>query len=411
MATRSIRSRQRAADATLDEESQAGDGTEKRFLPERDFVVPVEPAEAVEESKPKRRTRANTNAKSSQALQAVSRPETPENDAPEAAPETKRTLITTPAEGIEAKRNGLLSTPAEGVEVALSAEVAEAEPRRAEDEGASLKDIKREILEARNLVIKADNQVKSLSGELKTITKFLEGERTRRTISSASAYVLFALISFGGLYLFFNSRLGDLEKKIQEVEAQKQLLESEAKKRLGDEGLTRGAEEAALGVLRGLRGGDRAKALREYQNLDFAHLTPLEAEILRIEVERQRETMAREHFDQGEELYRSKQYKRAEEEFNASLELKKDSSKAPDALYYLGMIHHSLGRYQDAIEELEHARDDAPKASWQAEAQYYIALSYEQFKQLARARVEYQAYLRRYPNGIYAQIARKKLED
>lgn len=400
MATRSLRSRQRSAsDIPLPSEISEEEtplSPESRNRPLLTVRSPISPISDVEEeiraseTKPSRR-RVRSRPSPSSSFQAVSHSAEPWENREAAEP---------------------LETHEERPPPSFRS-LAPDDPRRlaglSEEDGVTLKDLRREILEARNLVIKADNQVKSLSGELKVITKFLEGERRRRAFSSASAYVLFALLSFGGLYLFFHSKLADLETQTRELEAERQALSLEAKDRLSRDDQTRAAEEAALGIIRTIRAGDLEKALKDYQELNFAHLTPLEAEILRMEVEKQRNILAREHFDRGEELYRAKQYKRAEEEFSAALAVHKDSARVPEALYYLGMIHYHLGKFPDAIEELERAREEAPKATWGDEALYHIASSYEEMKQLARAKEEYQTYLQKYPRGHYASLAKSKL--
>src|SRR5262249_31795843 len=161
-------------------------------------------------------------------------------------------------------------------------------------------------------------------------------------------------------------RLDALEGQTRELEAEKRSLASEAQERVEKDDKTKGAEDAASSLLSELRSGDREKAFKDFQTLDFAHLTPFESEILRGEVERYRAQLAREHFEKGTDLYRSKQYKRAEQEFKDALEVQKNSELGPETLYYLGMIHYNLGNLPDAVDELQRARDDSPHATWKS---------------------------------------------
>jgi TolA-binding protein len=239
----------------------------------------------------------------------------------------------------------------------------------------------------------------------------LEGERRRGALASASAYIIFTILSFGGLYLFFNARLADLETQTKNLQAEKQTLTSEAKERANRAERSKVSEEAALQILRQLQTGEREKALKAYQELDVTYLTPLESEILRAEVERRREALAEEYFTRGKDYYRSKQFKRAEEEFVASMQIQKESSRRPEILYYRGMIHYNLGRFPDAASELEKALAEDPKASWHGEAQYHLASAFEETKQLARAREGYLAYLKEFPKGFYSSLIKIKLAN
>ena len=56
-----------------------------------------------------------------------------------------------------------------------------------------LADLRREIVEARNLVIKSDNLLKNLHAEVKAVGKRHEDLQKRQWLSSAVAYVLFAM--------------------------------------------------------------------------------------------------------------------------------------------------------------------------------------------------------------------------
>src|SRR5260370_42081814 len=63
-----------------------------------------------------------------------------------------------------------------------------------------LSDIRREVIESRNLVIKTDNLLKSLHAELKGLGKRQEDHQKRLWISSAASYLIFAtLAALGGV--------------------------------------------------------------------------------------------------------------------------------------------------------------------------------------------------------------------
>src|SRR3954470_18513345 len=97
----------------------------------------------------------------------------------------------------------------------------------ATDTDKSLDDIRREVIEARNLVIKTDNLLKNLHAELKGVGKRQEDFQKHLWISSAAAYVLFLVLVVVGASLISSSRMSSatqererLEKSVTELSSQ-----------------------------------------------------------------------------------------------------------------------------------------------------------------------------------------------
>src|ERR1700737_406099 len=90
-----------------------------------------------------------------------------------------------------------------------------------------LADIRREVIESRNLVIKTDNLLKNLHAEVKQVGRRQEDFQKRQWMSSAAAYLVFALLAIVGSVLIFSARRAGatqekerLEKRIVELTAQ-----------------------------------------------------------------------------------------------------------------------------------------------------------------------------------------------
>src|SRR5882757_790673 len=75
-----------------------------------------------------------------------------------------------------------------------------------EPQDKALEEIRREVIEGRNLVIKTDNQLKTLHAELKLVGKRQEDFQRRQWISSAVAYVVFAALCVAGAIAISNAR-------------------------------------------------------------------------------------------------------------------------------------------------------------------------------------------------------------
>ena len=96
-----------------------------------------------------------------------------------------------------------------------------------------LEEIRREVIEGRNLVIKTDNQLKTLHAELKVVGKRQEDFMRRQWLSSAVAYAVFAMLCVGAAVVVSNVRTSSagadrerLEKQVKDLTTQIELLKA-----------------------------------------------------------------------------------------------------------------------------------------------------------------------------------------
>ena len=70
-----------------------------------------------------------------------------------------------------------------------------------------LREIKREIIESRGLVIKTNNLTNALSADIKSIAKRQQSYERRISWNSATAYVVFVVVVFAALKLAWDARV------------------------------------------------------------------------------------------------------------------------------------------------------------------------------------------------------------
>src|SRR5690348_2607920 len=75
------------------------------------------------------------------------------------------------------------------------------------DEGDELREIKREIVESRGLIIKTNNLTNALAADLKSIAKRQMGYERRAFWNSASANLLFVVVVIGVVKLAWDARV------------------------------------------------------------------------------------------------------------------------------------------------------------------------------------------------------------
>src|SRR5437667_12809702 len=70
-----------------------------------------------------------------------------------------------------------------------------------------LREIKREIIESRGLVIRTNNLTNALSADIKSIAKRQQGYERRLAWNSATAYVVFVVVVFASLKYWVDARV------------------------------------------------------------------------------------------------------------------------------------------------------------------------------------------------------------
>ena len=96
-------------------------------------------------------------------------------------------------------------------------------------------DLRREVIESRNLVIKTDNLLKNLHAELKQMGRKQEQFEKRHMATSVAAYILFAAIATLGAFTFARSEIRGAREEAAANEGKvKQLTQEVETLRRGD---------------------------------------------------------------------------------------------------------------------------------------------------------------------------------
>src|ERR1700688_2855946 len=92
-----------------------------------------------------------------------------------------------------------------------------------------LRDIKREIIESRGLVIKTNNLTNALSADLKSIAKRQGGYERRLSWNSATAYVVFVLVVFVALKFAWDARVDAIRAETDQKTSENERLRKESR--------------------------------------------------------------------------------------------------------------------------------------------------------------------------------------
>ena len=138
-----------------------------------------------------------------------------------------------------------------------------------------IKEIKKEIIESRNLGIRTENAVKNFSADIKQIQRKQESYEKKYIFTSVVAYVIFVGLMGAGSYFLIEARTEKLKAENTEIIAKDSGLRANIAEK---EGLLKARTEAsvqAMKVYKSLKKGVSAEALADFDSVKGRGLSDL----------------------------------------------------------------------------------------------------------------------------------------
>src|SRR5437870_8478622 len=171
-----------------------------------------------------------------------------------------------------------------------------------------LSTLRKELIEARNLVIKTDNLLKNLHAELKQMGRKHEEQEKRHWMTSVTAYIAFAVIAGAGAIAYANAEVRTARSDAQANEARAAALQKDAEKIKAAEQTRRDSSEKALRVYE-LLGSEKEgpalnQAMTQAMHLDRGQLSALEGKAIDDRAAGMKRQLAEAARSAGESAYR-----------------------------------------------------------------------------------------------------------
>src|SRR4029079_7443577 len=136
-----------------------------------------------------------------------------------------------------------------------------------EDFDDELRDIKREIVESRGLVIKTNNLTNALAADLKAINKRQAAFERRAFWNSAGANALFVLVVIAVVALAWDARMDSVEAKTKGTTEKIAALEEEKKQARAKADERTAAESAAAAFYEVIRSERQKDIIEGFESL------------------------------------------------------------------------------------------------------------------------------------------------
>ncbi len=274
-----------------------------------------------------------------------------------------------------------------------------------------IREIKREIIESRALVIKTSNVLSSLAADVKSVAKRQAGYERRFTWNSSAAYILFALLSFSGLWLAKNAAVGDIEGETARLESSVTQLQRELGEETQRSEARAHAEAQAAQFYRMIRERRREEVVEQYPTIRREQLSAAEAAFFRDTVDQFQEDLSVAAYQQGMDLVRTGRYAEAAEAFQESLRLREDGPHTPAVKLELARALRRLGQNARAKDLAAEVAEQTIDRELQDDALLLFAECGESMGEIDEARAALRTYIRRWPRGAFAVDVRRHLAE
>lgn len=272
-----------------------------------------------------------------------------------------------------------------------------------------LREIKREIIESRGLVIKTNNLTNALSADIKSIAKRQQSYERRITWNSATAYVVFVVVVFAALKLAWDARVDQIKAETEQRTADNDRLRRElkdAQKR--DEDRAR-AESRAAQLYELVHQGKRSELIEQWEAMKKEPLSKAETAMFTDAVDRAKNELAAQLYQQGMDKVRVQRWQEAANAFEESLKTKEDSAIGPSVRLGLSEAYRHLNRQKDAIPILTALAENPVDKEVHDDALYMLAQCQTDLQAWNEAKNTWRTLIRRFPDSRFSGEARMQL--
>jgi len=273
-----------------------------------------------------------------------------------------------------------------------------------------VKEVRREVIETRNLNIKSDNNMRSLFAELKKVNENQKRSEKKMRISSIGAYVLFVVIISTAAILLSSIISGNYSDKIEFLNQRIAKLNEEISIIKGDLGARDAAEKRSVYLLKLIEDDKKVEAVKEFRKIQSNNLSVVETKLLTEKIAAFAKALARKEYDKGVGQWRIGGYKSAIQNFEVSLKYNKDEDYFGLLSYFWGLSLLQLKKHDEGIEKLKTAIAKEIRKDYREKAMLKIADTYLKSKRWKEA-IAYLGTLKVEELGYWSKkavIAKKK---
>ena len=280
-----------------------------------------------------------------------------------------------------------------------------------EDIDDELREIKREIVESRGLVIRTNHLTTALAADLKTIAKRQQTFERVAFFNSAVAFIVFAAVVLSLVYVAWNARMDSVTQSTREATAKVERVDKELESTKAIMAQRSQADIAAATFYEPVRAGRKREVIDGFPELRKQPLSRAELAFFTDAVERAKGGLSVEAYQAGREHARKGRWHEAAQAFKDSVTLSDGGSHAPSAELELARAYRKLGQQTDAIPILTRLSEASENPEILDDATMLLAECLIDVEAYNDARTTLRQFIRRFPDSPMLNDAKMALAD
>ena len=280
-----------------------------------------------------------------------------------------------------------------------------------EEYDQELRELKREIIESRGLVIKTNNLTNALSADIKSIAKRQQTSESRLVWTSAAAYVVFVFVVFMALKFAWDARVDSVNAETQQTRVRAERLQKELKEAQQKDEERAQAETKAAGFYDLIRQNRRNEMIEQYEVIRKQPLSKAEGAFFADAVDRARNELSIIAYYQGLDHARTGRWHEAHQSFEESVRLKDSAAHSSLARFHLADSLRRLGRQRDAIPMLTQLSEASSDREILDDATFLLAQCLVDIQAWNDAKTTLRTFIKRFPESPMINDAKIQLAD
>jgi len=274
-----------------------------------------------------------------------------------------------------------------------------------------LREIKREIVESRSLVIKTNNLASGLAADLKSIAKKQQSYEQRVFYATAAGYAIFVTALLLIMYVAWNARVDASKEQTDRAVLQQKNAEDRLKKVSDAVEERQKAESAAAGYYDLVRAGRKREVIERFDDIRKLALSRAELAFFTDAVESARGELSAQAYANGLEHERAGRWSEASLAFEESLKWKDDASHSPATKLELARSYRKLGVAAKAIPILTALSESSSNKELLDDATMLLAQCLIDVQDWEDAKATLKSFIKRFPESPLINDAKMALAD
>lgn len=272
-----------------------------------------------------------------------------------------------------------------------------------------LREIKREIIESRGLVIKTNNLTNALGADVRSIAKRQQTYESRISWNSATSYVVFVLVVFAALKLAMDARIDQLKGESDQRTRDIARMRDELSRATERESARQTADERAAKFFELVRLGKRSDLIAQWEQLKTQPLSKAETLVFSDAVERAKNELAAQLYQQGMDKVRVQRWQEAASAFEEAVKYRDDAATGASIRLGLAEAYRHLSRQKEAIPILTHLAENAVDKELHDDALSLLAWCQMDVLAWNDAKSTWRTLIRRFPESRFTAEGKMQL--